>query len=1197
MPNKYISQPPTEVMRARLKVLLENVNYLYTSKETVLEEDIVNAYHTAMDIFLQSLDGSICGAVAKILKGSPADPFHYNVFTRSIQKDLEALFAETGALDKLIVATFNSVIAEREQVIQVSRRVSDKLGTYLLYADPTLGGGYFFGDSFNGAENIEVGSDLLDTDECFLGQNEGVILLPLDGDPDKPKIKSYTINKPSNGTAGNNYETDVLGKDEIEAIGDSEPNTWYEYEKVTAYESDTPLILDITIALDEISVINHIHLNPINFGTPTPVTITTLETSKDGLEYMSVKDEVPIKDFVSEEEENVFDLSPATAKFAGQGFYSFLPRKAQFVHVVLEQHTPYAITTTNGTRLRYAIGVRDIDILGRKFKPEGSLISVPISLEEEARKVALWASENPVEVSTLSDITHAISENDGATWRAIQPQRRSGFTTPEVINYNTIANGAIETDIPVETLRHKISMTRNTDAFSGDVTLKEEKETQIDVLNVPTGGDFSFTTSQQPIKETVRVILPFYGSWSCPTDRYGSTVAGNSTPMDLDFLEFNVDVPPVGTLRYKLPFKKIPNLPEHIRVFVNGEQIEYCGKTDEALGNVSGGDSYTSYTVVDSDSKVYFLNKGGAEIQFGYTDSTGTQRGFLPPTGAKIQICLDGDNPRLELTDKGYVLMLTTSSDGFKENISLISMDNLSSAEATDYAIELPAGRDKILISLPQKTKISSMSGEAGLEYLSPAGGITDTASTTEDANLESSLNIPQSYLMTDVSDTADPLEDELDTVAMSVVVESTDGSIPPVFIDDLTAWGIVEYSLTTGLPLTSGQQFTDKKEYIDGRQELMTWTGSVWQQNENAYSFDASSGIVYTGSVPLTDRRTMFYCKRLTVTEVPAKKWEYYKTTVHGRMNTQKIVIDPAYVKTQTRVLAVDGTSTSVNSVELIGAQTASHSWFKQRLVKGTVVIDHSLFPDNVKITEVPYIDGTTELNDVVQIENEAITFTSAGGSLYTYQLGSINTAQTLVGQPGFAAVRSVTNPVTQESLFVTYVAGTPSSPGQWTYTIDGSGNCIVTIYVHSSINPTTRSHVVTYKYSVSDPGIDMSGLYSIDYETGTIHFAAPITLTGNIQYEVSAYTAFYNMADIVSDGDIDNIDEEGMKITISTSLGMRFLKMSTAMKARPAFAKVVYDYYKKSSESLIDLEPYFSPICKDIALKAITVSTIEEL
>jgi hypothetical protein len=192
---------------------------------------------------------------------------------------------------------------------------------------------------------------------------------------------------------------------------------------------------------------------------------------------------------------------------------------------------------------------------------------------------------------------------------------------------------------------------------------------------------------------------------------------------------------------------------------------------------------------------------------------------------------------------------------------------------------------------------------------------------------------------------------------------------------------------------------------------------------------------------------------------------------------------------------------------------------------------------------------------------------------------------------------VRSTINPVTEESLFVVYSATTPSAPGEWTFETQVDGSCLITVYVHASVDPTERDHTASYKYAVIDPGVDMDGLYSVDYETGTMHFATAIELSGNIQYEVSAYSAFYNIAEIVPDGDIKEIDEEGMKITLSTALGMRFLKMTTAMKARPAYAKVVYDYYKKSTESLADLEPYFSPICKDIALKAVTVSTIEEL
>jgi hypothetical protein len=58
-----------------------------------------------------------------------------------------------------------------------------------------------------------------------------------------------------------------------------------------------------------------------------------------------------------------------------------------------------------------------------------------------------------------------------------------------------------------------------------------------------------------------------------------------------------------------------------------------------------------------------------------------------------------------------------------------------------------------------------------------------------------------------------------------------------------------------------------------------------------------------------------------------------------------------------------------------------------------------------------------------------------------------------------------------------------------------------------------------------------------------------------------------------------------------------MKLLKLDTAAEARPSFAKISYEYYKKSTESLKDLEPYFSPICRDVALRAVTSDVLEEL
>jgi len=1193
MANKHLTRPPTEVLRARLNILLKNTNELYKNGGDVLEEDLVSSYQEAMNLFMESLDSSLIPSASKIKKGLPADPLQQNIFSNAIERDLEALFAECGALDRMVTSGFNSIISEREEALQASKRVSNKIGDYLLFADPSLGAGYFFGDSFNSAERIESGSSLLEGDECLLAVEEGAVLLPLDGTPTRPKVKNIIINDSSNGNPGNEFQVDTLGKSEIAAISDSEPNTWYEYEKVSAYESDTPLVLDLTLTLEEIYIVNHIHLNPINFGFPSPIKIASLETSQDGQEYRSILDEVPVKDYIKEDKEEAFSLSPATSKFSGQGFYSFLPRRVQFVHIVLVQETPYAIKTLNGERLRYAIGLRDINVLGRKFKAEGSLISTPFDAEKELRKVSIWTAETPTpssestQADTLAKISHSLSENDGATWRDIQPTGKSELNIAEVINYNNIATGSIVTDEPVTALRHKITMKRDVEAFQGDVVVKRERISFSELVSVPAGNP-DITLSKKPIKESVRSVIPFFGSYSCPLGKAG--VNGRSAPMDLDFLEFSVDVSSIDNLRFELPYLDVPNIREHIRLFINREQWEFCEKEETVLDE--GHTSYhnNSNIGIDENSKIFFLNKGGRELQFGHNVEEIVQvdgedvwqkirKGALPPGGAKIQICMDGDNPRLELTDKGYVLNLTSNSDGFKDNVSIVSVDAMSMDESVGKSLTLTTGLN--IFALPLNTI-----------------GKRDSA-----------------------EDTMSELEKVLDSGKKVQVSETKEGLTIPVVSSDPASFSIKE--IRNGkLVQEVVRHHKFNVPFIDGNTEFeieMT-TGllpDINEEKKRRYSFDYSTGTLHLGRKVSPGRTVTFHYEVLKYTDVPTDGWKFYQSEIGERINTSKLILDPKYVRTMKRKTEIDVSDGAVYGALLIDDEVDSaqlqpreHGWYKQRLVKGTVVLDQTLFDIGVKPTETVFVDGHTELKGTVNVEDEVITdIDDSVATLHTFTLKQINKNNIISAPPGFASVRSLTSAVAPVSQFKLQASSpatlweTPegSDPAidpqdhNWAYEVQLDGTC--KIYLKLEAPTTMIEHVVDYNYTIEDPGIDRAGLYSIDYENGVIHFAEGAINNGNIDYEVSTYSAFYNIADIIKDGDIKEINEEEKKITVSDSLSMKLLKQSSALKARPAYIRMVYDYYKETTESLADLEPYYSPVCKDIAVRAVTADLLEEL
>lgn len=1249
MTNKHLTVPPSDVALSRLKVLLESVNDMYHSGEMVLESNIVSSFHEALNLFYESLDGSIVGSVMKIYKGAPADPTMYNIFTTALKKDIEAVFSEVAALDRMVASSFNSIISEHKQAVNISKKVSNKLGDYLLYADPSLGAGYFFGDSFSTTDRTELNTDLVDTDQCYISPEEGVVLLPLDGSPDIPIVSSVTINQQSNGESGSNYQLDVFGHEDIEVISDNEPNTWFEYEKVTTSESNQPLLLDIIIALEEISVINHININPINFGTPTPIKIIKIETSKNGTNFTSIKDEVPLRDFVSEEEKEEFELSPATSKFSGQGFYSFLPRKAQYIHLVFEQHTPYTIETNNGPRLRYAIGIRDINILGRKFLEEGALVSTPFTSTSEIRKVSLWASENPVEESLLADLKHFISYNDGASWLGIQPQKRTGTDVDEIVNFNNISNNAIETETPVSTLRHKISMKRNKDSFNGDVAIKQERLKGMDIVSIPTGGQLDISLTERPIKKSVNILFPFMGSFSCPRPRYGASIRGQSTLMDLDFVEFIVDQPGEriresdekreGSIRFKLPFKGIPNLEERIRVFVNGEQIEYSPKTTSAFTN-----SPTSYTSINSDSKIYFLNKKGTELQFGYTDiSTNNQYGYIPSGGSKIKVCLDGDNPFLRLTNRGYVLNLVAPSDGQKESVSIIAVTNMSDTEGSPHTIEIPPGVEKYKADpdteavpdenltqeeqaatraaikvAPAVTKTTNKIIGAVTTPIKSSGEMPNTGNISN-KNKKSgtsvsviSLSEPNKkaldYMVDHVGDIIDiTMESEVDhenedafRYDGSFFVDTYDGMFPPLYIDSdngLDHFDIIEYDLN-GDPVASGTEtFTNKVAFIDGDTELRN--PSSWTKQDSYYTFDHYTGTVYLGSAPAADRRTVLVCTKRDLKIIEPMFWRFDRNQVTGKANTQKIILDPRVVFTMKRIeeFTYSAGSPNIRKISLVTGNEPHHDWTNISIVRGTVIPSIELFASNAKPIEIKFVDGESEFSNNVKINDEAMTFTSIGSNLYTYQLSKVDipSEKTLIGTPTFAPIRNTTSasaPTNRFNLIPNITTDTPDADGEWIVSSTG----LITVYLSPTLT-SSESYVVSYNINNADPGIDINGMYSVDYNTGIIHFASPPPADGQVEFEVSAYSAFYNVAESVSLGDIDEINEDAKTITFNPAFGIKFLKQNTALAARPQVLKVLYEHYKKETESLEDLEPYFSPICKDLAFRSVTVDLLEEL
>ena len=223
--------------------------------------------------------------------------------------DLDIIFKEMKTLEVVVLKNFNRMVSERDKLQKLVKRVSSKVGDYVLYSNDPLGNVIYFKDSFNDVSKIDFGSDLLTATQCDISVAEGIVTLPIvRTDTPTQATMSVKINTSSGpgGSVGNYQEIGASPHDDVRDILDDNPDTWFEYERVqrTKAENTEPLVLDLTLYFSKPTIINFIRINPNNFGTQTPIIVDTVDTSFDGKVYTSIKVVIPFFAFLEENEEN-----------------------------------------------------------------------------------------------------------------------------------------------------------------------------------------------------------------------------------------------------------------------------------------------------------------------------------------------------------------------------------------------------------------------------------------------------------------------------------------------------------------------------------------------------------------------------------------------------------------------------------------------------------------------------------------------------------------------------------------------------------------------------------------------------------------------------------------------------------------------------------------------------------------------------
>lgn len=679
--NKYLLADRTKLLSTKLDRLSTNLQGKLGGSFQTQEEYVFEAVKV-LNEFYRSLQEPLINeqSIANIREDDLPDADLFNELWNQVLDDLTTVFTELENLGDLTLANFNFITTESNRLTARLKAVSSLLGDYILYSLNPSRDAFFFKDSFNDLSKVDILTGLLNETQGEINQTEGIVTLPLNTEVDSfiTITASPIINPNSNGVVGNNQELGAVFNGDISVLLDNNPDTWFEYERVVTLTTDDKeaLVLDLTINLGDPRVINHVRVNPNNFGTKTVIQIDSIDTSLDGEVYTSIKDDIPISGFTTADEENIFALAPSTSKFAGQGLYTFTPRQTKYIRFVFRQTEPYTIETPAGQRLRYAIGLRDIDIRGYNYLNRGEIISQAFNSIDEIRKVSLQTNQNPTQLSELGGIDFSVSPDDGASWYRIQPQEFDGpsgiESIAEILNFNSGDADSINTAVPVNSLRLKATMFRTDENFvEGSSAFQKRTVTKAEVHKVPTDAPFVIDLEENPVTDSVVLVDPGFGSRG---DERSPYILGHGKDR-------------IDSRKYRLPFQ---NLPRPLKKISNGT-VYGITNYDTVPVNSSewfhlevGGEEWTqanqtldSYAPLDFNDignyKVFTFDPNKGIIEFG----DGLTNTVAPKENSPIGVWFDRERIYPSEDEDAHKARLEFFTSANKESFKIFRYDDI----------------------------------------------------------------------------------------------------------------------------------------------------------------------------------------------------------------------------------------------------------------------------------------------------------------------------------------------------------------------------------------------------------------------------------------------------------------------------------------------------------------------------------------
>lgn len=630
------------LVESRAKHLLGRLAANRTVGSYRTQEELVRAYADIATQIIKGFDKRVYN-LPKAVRGTPVNETDVNLYLLGMYSEILYTLDAVKNTAEMTEENFNFAIATIRSLQSGLKYCRQQLSTFALYAtqfDNTL----HFGETFSNETNIDRGTDLLAQEECFVDLAEGTVSLPRIGDSDQWKIKEVQVGANSNGVLGSNVERGTPIRGSIKSLFDGNPDTWTEYERVVDVEDSGGLKLELKVILEDIQPVNGIRIHPVFLGARSPFAIRAIEVSQDGREWISLKDDVRVADFLDEDPEERFHLSPHSSRFAGEFNITFAPRFVKFIRLLIRQTSAFPIYDVNESRsLRYAIAIKELAVYGHSYSSTGELISRPIEFDKDIIALGINALIDPPFLPPdVGNAQYFISYDDGASWSQITSLQEASLDIPEVLNP---PSGTTSIRYKLYLEKDELAFSQQTQAelarpFTEKFGWSARRPFNLNLLHKPESGTITVCDPEGATRGKVYPRMPLgYGIVSALTTLDGSAWERHNNTQ----------------LRLKLPLKHIKD-PSTIFIYVNGQL--WTRKS-----SVSSFSNYQAKEYVierDQDEEVW-------EAVFGNDLTTGPL-GRIPGAGDEVSLYISEENCTVEGLAAPYKLKLDYPSDGVKEN-------------------------------------------------------------------------------------------------------------------------------------------------------------------------------------------------------------------------------------------------------------------------------------------------------------------------------------------------------------------------------------------------------------------------------------------------------------------------------------------------------------------------------------------------